>query len=127
MIDSVAFGGVPVAQANPLLISAAENDDIAGVREMIASDIPLDARDSRGRTALLAATHANRVETARLLISAGADVNAKDDIEDSPYLYAGARGHLEILQMTLSHGADSCGGTGACGDCSNPNRGRHGY
>src|SRR5690606_14673321 len=31
---------------------------------------------------------------------------AKDHIEDSPYLYAGARGHQEILQMTLAHGAD---------------------
>ena len=41
-----------------------------------------------------------------VLIGAGADVNAKDAIEDSPYLYAGARGHLEILKLTLAHGAD---------------------
>jgi ankyrin repeat protein len=40
------------------------------------------------------------------LIEASADVNAKDRINDSPYLYAGARGHLEILTMTLAHGAD---------------------
>lgn len=40
------------------------------------------------------------------MIEAGADVNAKDRIEDSPYLYAGARGHLEILKLTLTHGAD---------------------
>src|SRR5690606_10028501 len=39
-------------------------------------------------------------------IEAGADVNAKDDIQDSAYLYAGARGHDEILQLTLEHGAD---------------------
>jgi ankyrin repeat protein len=55
---------------------------------------------------LLVATHANQVEAAKALIEAGADVNAKDNINDSPYLYAGARGHLEILKMTLSHGAD---------------------
>jgi ankyrin repeat protein len=41
-----------------------------------------------------------------VLIAAGADVNAKDNIHDSAYLYAGARGHLEILKMTLAHGAD---------------------
>jgi ankyrin repeat protein len=40
------------------------------------------------------------------LIEAGADVNVKDRINDSPYLYAGARGHLEILKMTLARGAD---------------------
>ncbi len=33
-------------------------------------------------------------------------MNAKDDIQDSAYLYAGARGHDEILRMTLAHGAD---------------------
>lgn len=33
-------------------------------------------------------------------------MNAKDAINDSPYLYAGARGHLEILKLTLAHGAD---------------------
>jgi uncharacterized protein len=33
-------------------------------------------------------------------------VNARDNINDSPYLYAGARGHLEILNMTLAHGAN---------------------
>lgn len=38
---------------------------------MITSDVQLDARDDRGRTALLAAIHANRIKAARLLIGAG--------------------------------------------------------
>ena len=29
-----------------------------------------------------------------------------DNIGDSPYLYAGAEGRLQILRMTLDHGAD---------------------
>ena len=61
---------------------------------------------TRGRTALLAATHGNHVAVARALIAAGADVNAKDDIQDSPFLYAGAEGRTEILKMTLAAGAD---------------------
>jgi ankyrin repeat protein len=65
-----------------------------------------DARDAQGRTALLVAAHGNRIEVARALIAAGADVNARDHIEDSPYLYAGAEGRLEILRMTLAAGAD---------------------
>jgi ankyrin repeat protein len=56
--------------------------------------------------ATAAATHGNRVEAARILIAAGADVNAKDSIEDSPFLYAGAEGRNEILRMTLATGAD---------------------
>jgi ankyrin repeat protein len=55
---------------------------------------------------LLVAARANRIEAAKALTAAGADVNAKDAIQDSPYLYAGARGHLDILKMTLAHGAD---------------------
>ena len=42
----------------------------------------------------------------RLLIERGADVNAKDDIQDSPFLYAGAQGRLDILRLTLAAGAD---------------------
>jgi ankyrin repeat protein len=52
------------------------------------------------------ATHANRVDVAALLIAAGADVNARNDLQDSPYLYAGAEGRLEILRLTLAAGAD---------------------
>jgi ankyrin repeat protein len=57
-------------------------------------------------TALVAATKANHIDAAQALIEAGADVNAKDDIQDSAYLYAGARGHDEILRLTLENGAD---------------------
>lgn len=43
---------------------------------------------------------------ARVLIDAGADVNAKDGIQDSAFLYAGAEGFDEILKMTIDAGAD---------------------
>lgn len=43
---------------------------------------------------------------ARQLIKAGADVNRQNSRLDSPYLLAGAEGRLEILRLTLLHGAD---------------------
>jgi len=85
---------------------AAERNDAAAVETLLAEGAVIDARDGSGASALLVATHGNRIEAAKALIGAGADVNAKDKIEDSPCLYAGARGHLEILKMTLRHGAD---------------------
>ncbi|WP_245444839.1 ankyrin repeat domain-containing protein [Pseudaminobacter soli (ex Li et al. 2025)] len=88
------------------LHAAAANGDDAAITQLLASGAAIDARDGEGRTALLVATHGNRIDAARALIEAGADVNAKDNINDSPYLYAGARGHLEILKLTLEHGAD---------------------
>jgi len=89
-----------------LLVGVAQDGDMAALRRLLDSGVPVDARDGRRRTALLAATHANRVDAARLLIERGADVNAKDEIQDSPFLYAGAEGRLEILRMTIAAGAD---------------------
>lgn len=43
---------------------------------------------------------------ARALIDAGADVNAKDAIHDSAFLYAGAEGLDEILTLTIAAAAD---------------------
>lgn len=88
------------------LLQAAASNDAAAVGELLRQGADIEARDTRGRSALLLATHNAAIDAARMLIEAGADVNAKDDIEDSPYLYAGAEGPLEILRMTLAHGAD---------------------
>lgn len=88
------------------LHAAAAAGDVGTIRQAFAAGAKIDARDRGGRTALLIATHDNKIAAAAALIEAGADVNAKDNINDSPYLYAGARGHLEILKLTLAHGAD---------------------
>ena len=66
----------------------------------------MNARDARGRNAVLAATQGGHLEVARLLIARGADVNAQDDIQDSAFLLAGARGHTGIVRLALQAGAD---------------------
>jgi ankyrin repeat protein len=81
-------------------------NDVGRLQEAIDGGVPVDLRDSEGRTPLLIATRANSINAARVLIDLGADVNAKDHIEDSPFLYAGAEGRLEILKMTVKAGAD---------------------
>jgi ankyrin repeat protein len=90
------------------LHQAAAGNNSSRIQQLLqnGSASAIDARDAQGRTPLLVATQSNQVAAAKALIEAGADVNAKDNIEDSPYLYAGARGHQEILQMALAHGAD---------------------
>lgn len=85
---------------------AASLGDVLQLQRLAAAGMPIDRRDAAGRTALLRATAANRIDAARWLIEHGADVNAKDAIDDSPYLLAGARGHTEILRLTLAAGAD---------------------
>ena len=95
-----------IMKADDRLIAAAGKGDLAAVQAALREGAVVDARDRSGRTALLVATHANKIEVARGLIAAGANVNAKDGIQDSPYLYAGAEGRNEILKMTLAAGAD---------------------
>ncbi len=100
----------PMANAQETSImpitQAAENNDMATLRSLIAAGADLEARDDQGRTALLIATHRNAIAAAAALIDAGADVNARDHIGDSAFLYAGAEGRLEILRLTLKAGAD---------------------
>lgn len=59
----------------------------------------------------------NDVDAARRLIRRGADVNAKDETVQSAYLIATSEGYLDLLRLTLHHGAriddkDSWNGTG---------------
>jgi ankyrin repeat protein len=63
------------------------------------------------------AAWADDVPRARRLMARGADVNAKDDTQQSAYLVATSEGHLDLLRLTLRHGAriddkDSWNGTG---------------
>lgn len=57
------------------------------------------------------------VPRARRLVEQGADVNAKDDTQQSAYLVATSEGHLDLLRLALRNGArlddkDSWNGTG---------------
>lgn len=88
------------------LIDAAARGDVATLRTLLDGGAAVNARDARGRNAVLAATQGGHVEAARLLIARGADVNAQNDIRDSAFLLAGARGHTEIVRLALAAGAD---------------------
>ena len=55
---------------------------------------------------LIAAAKANNAPLVAALIRRGGNVNAKDAIQDSAFLYAGAEGLNEVLRLTLAAGAD---------------------
>ena len=46
------------------------------------------------------------VDVARRLVARGADVNAKDETQQSAYLVATSEGHLGLLELALASGAD---------------------
>lgn len=89
------------------LIDAATAGDLDGLRALFeTSELDLNARDAHGRTALMAATYANQPAAVELLLRAGADVDLQDDMLNNPFLYAGAEGLMEILNLTHRAGAD---------------------
>lgn len=55
---------------------------------------------------LIAAATANNAPLVAGLIGRGGNVNARDAIQDSAYLFAGAEGFNEVLRLTLAAGAD---------------------
>ncbi|CAM3276585.1 ankyrin repeat domain-containing protein [Nocardioides dubius] len=90
--------------------SAGESPSAAPSSRTPLSQATLDAR-------LRDAAWADDVARARRLIRQGADVNAKDETEQSAYLVATSEGYLDLLRLTLRNGArvdalDSWNGTG---------------
>ncbi|MFE1443261.1 ankyrin repeat domain-containing protein [Streptomyces sp. NPDC058739] len=88
------------------LLQAAGLGDIAGVRLALEAEVAVDVRDGHGRTPLLLAALADHVDTARPLLDAGADPNAQDDRQDSPWLVTGVTGSVAMMRLLLPHGPD---------------------
>lgn len=68
---------------------------------------PSQAEARRLGLAAVAALKEDEPRRALELIRRGADVNVRDDILDSVFLYAGAEGYTAVVRAALAHGADT--------------------
>ena len=101
------WGGLALAQdKNEELINAAARMDLNDVETFIRDGADVNARDKRGRTALMQASTRGSLEVAALLLKSGADVNAKDSNGGTALLAASGRGGLEVVKLLLENGAD---------------------
>lgn len=98
----------PDAERDAALVEAAARGDAVEVRRLLAAGASVTHAEPAGRTALIAAAYGNQVEVAELLVSAGADVNAKDETVQSAYLIATSEvgDDPRLLDLTLAGGAD---------------------
>lgn len=94
-------GQAPPADPAAALLAAADAGDADGVAVALRAGAPIETRDEQGRTALLLAASADRVEVARLLVVLGADPDAQDDRSDSPWLVTGVTGSVAMLETLL--------------------------
>lgn len=88
------------------LLKAVSNGDATLVKKILSTTPDLEIKDKKGRTPLMIATYKEDNGIAEMLIAAGSNVNAQDNMLNSPFLYAGASGYLPILNMCLANGAD---------------------
>ena len=86
---------------------AARTGNIEAVKQHIAAGADVNAKVKFGWAPLHIATMFGHKETAELLISSGADLNAKDNNDGwIPLQYAAQKGHKEIAELLISKGAD---------------------
>jgi len=90
-----------VGGANSALLRAAESGDSETAAEALRAGADLEARDDRGRTALLLAATHDHVDLAHLLVAQGASPDALDDQHDTPWLVTGVTGSVAMLEALL--------------------------
>src|SRR3989454_2110763 len=76
------------------------------VRTLLNQRANVNARSGDGSTALLWAAHWNDLETAGLLIHAGADANAANDFRMTPLSEACTNGSAAFVDLLLKAGAN---------------------
>lgn len=89
-----------------VLFEAVGRGDTTIIKKVLQDKPSLEFKNDQGRTALMEAVCKKNNDIAFLLINAGADVNAQDNMKNTPFLYAGAEGNLAFVKMALNHGAN---------------------
>lgn len=89
------------------LFAAVAEGDVAQVEQQLATIADLEARDTHGRTALLVAVHLSHDEAARLVLEAGANVNALDHQRYDLITIAAVNNDVDMIRLGLEFGADS--------------------
>lgn len=104
MMGVMLLGHVTQAQ----YFAAIEQNDIEQLRQLIAEGQPLEQRDEAGATPLMLAVSKNRVEMVKLLLEAGADVNAQmqETVAGSAVMQLAAKyAGLETINLLLEYDA----------------------
>jgi ankyrin repeat protein len=94
------------AAGEPDLATAARNRDSAAVRALVKQQADVNTRLGDGTTALHWTVHWDDIETTRLLIGAGANVSAADDLGVTPLSLACTNGNAAMAAALLKAGAD---------------------
>ena len=105
----IVSGLAGVAAAAPTvspLVEAARMQDPTRVRTLLSQKADVNVRSTDGSTALLWLAHWNDVDTADLLLRAGAEANAANDFRMTPLSEACTNGNAALVRLLLKSGAN---------------------
>jgi ankyrin repeat protein len=105
--QTVMMGGAAFAAPEDPLVNAAYRDDLSAVRQLVLTSENVNAFDKLTNTSALAyaVEHSNR-DIVQALLSAGADVNARNSEGVSPLMYLGENASADLVKDLLSAGAN---------------------
>jgi ankyrin repeat protein len=98
--------GAHAASEDLRLVDAAKNQDSQQVRALLGKHVNVNVRSEDGSSALLWAAHWNDLQTAELLVKAGADANAANDLRMTPLAQACTNGSAAFVELLLNAGAN---------------------
>lgn len=87
------------------ILKLVQQNDVKAVETMLNNGADVNTTDGSKRSLLLIATNNQNVAMAKVLVKFKADVNQQSSNLDSPFLYAGASGQTELVQLFLDNGA----------------------
>lgn len=95
-------------RATPLLYASGSEGHPEVIARILKANPNLEIADKYGRTPLIMASHCYKGAAAvnlRLLLNAGANVNAKDNQGATALIYARQAGDQESVDLLIEHGA----------------------
>lgn len=106
LLAIVAITGTNANEADLRLVEAAKAKGSARVQALVDQQVPLDTTTPDGATALHWAAHWNDLEMADVLLRAGADANATNELGVTPLSLACVNGSASMVERLLARGAD---------------------
>jgi len=88
------------------IFTAAQTNDIPGIKFLLANGAHVNARDAKGETPLIVAVQSGQLRAAKLLLELDADINLQDKAGNTALITAVNAGNTQLVKALLARGAD---------------------